>query len=675
MPEKEFDLYLSLLARMLRLTEAQKASIADELSDHLEERFHELVEAGVSREDAIRRALDDVGDAAGLANSFTHLSRQSRRRRLMRISVSSAVVLLLAAWSAVTFWPQQPGGMPGKLVVAQAEQPSAVPPSTSSVPPANADAIRCVDPRRFLPEGLKNVVREERKDITLKNLVQLIRKEAGLDCLFDKSHLEEEGITGDETVTLRNRLPLGLSLDHALENVNGVPLTWRLDSGVVFITTQVFADTVLESRIFNVEPLLARGYRTVRNAARNDLVSVLEDSTSGIWDHGDETGGSIDVVGNVVIVHQTARCLNEVACVLEALNTPARMLWLNRPVEDQPILEALQSRCPGATFSQLKLSEFIQYVGKEFNIPVKLDHAHLAQEGITGDELVNLEGVSNQTLTNVLRWILADVNGVPLQAIVDRGLLTITPQSYACSVLDHALLDVSDLLRIVEPEIVSQLITRQTTGIWQEQGEDGEGGTATVTPDGRLLVRQTDRVLNEILELIPRIRKELSLNGVQPRDPQRFETRYYRLPHTTARDLREVIPRHIAPESWATLPGQHDRGVISLVAVEETWIPPTNPEGSGGGFFQLSAIGEIPGNGLAGPAVDKPLRPDPMARSQSVLVIRQTVAVHQQIQAFINEVVHGNPDGPPKKSPVPPDFFEGGGGFGGGIPSQVIPGK
>jgi hypothetical protein len=54
MPEKEFEIYLSLLSKLLRLSPAQKAAISDELRDHMEERLETLIQAGVSREDAIK---------------------------------------------------------------------------------------------------------------------------------------------------------------------------------------------------------------------------------------------------------------------------------------------------------------------------------------------------------------------------------------------------------------------------------------------------------------------------------------------------------------------------------------------------------------------------------------------------------------------------------------------
>ena len=58
MSEKEFQLYLSLLGRFLRLRPGQRREIADELRDHLEERLEEISCQGFSRDEAVRRALE-----------------------------------------------------------------------------------------------------------------------------------------------------------------------------------------------------------------------------------------------------------------------------------------------------------------------------------------------------------------------------------------------------------------------------------------------------------------------------------------------------------------------------------------------------------------------------------------------------------------------------------------
>ena len=51
MSEQEFEAYLRLLGRFLRLTETQREAVRTELRDHMEERLRELLERGYSRDD------------------------------------------------------------------------------------------------------------------------------------------------------------------------------------------------------------------------------------------------------------------------------------------------------------------------------------------------------------------------------------------------------------------------------------------------------------------------------------------------------------------------------------------------------------------------------------------------------------------------------------------------
>ena len=93
MSEKDFELYLSLLSRFLRLKPGQRDEISDELRDHLEQRLDELTQQGHSREEAIRKALDEFGDAASLADHFTHIAHRRKRRLIMRCTLGSVGAL------------------------------------------------------------------------------------------------------------------------------------------------------------------------------------------------------------------------------------------------------------------------------------------------------------------------------------------------------------------------------------------------------------------------------------------------------------------------------------------------------------------------------------------------------------------------------------------------------
>src|SRR5437763_7272870 len=105
MSDHEFDNYLTLLSRLLRLSGKQRDQISDELRAHLEDRLEELKARGVSHEAAVRQALEEFGDAAGLAGQFVAISRNRKRRWLVRLTTFSVAATLLLAAGIVVFWP------------------------------------------------------------------------------------------------------------------------------------------------------------------------------------------------------------------------------------------------------------------------------------------------------------------------------------------------------------------------------------------------------------------------------------------------------------------------------------------------------------------------------------------------------------------------------------------
>src|SRR3954468_20998265 len=56
MSDREFENYLTLIGRLLRLSPAQREAIGEELRDHFESRLAELVERGLAHDEAVRIA-------------------------------------------------------------------------------------------------------------------------------------------------------------------------------------------------------------------------------------------------------------------------------------------------------------------------------------------------------------------------------------------------------------------------------------------------------------------------------------------------------------------------------------------------------------------------------------------------------------------------------------------
>src|SRR5215471_533632 len=106
MSDREFENYLTLIGRLLRLSAAQRDAIGAELRDHFESRLTELTSRGLSHDAAVQIALEEFGDAAGLAAQFSRIAQTRKRRFIMRCTLASAAALAVALVVAVSLWPE-----------------------------------------------------------------------------------------------------------------------------------------------------------------------------------------------------------------------------------------------------------------------------------------------------------------------------------------------------------------------------------------------------------------------------------------------------------------------------------------------------------------------------------------------------------------------------------------
>ena len=117
MSEREIENYIALVSSMLRLNKSQREEIGSELRDHLETRVEVLRNAGHAREKAMQMALEEFGDAAGLAVQFVSVVHEQRRRWIMRFATLSIVGVFLVIVFAFAMWPKDANfGGPTKTV-------------------------------------------------------------------------------------------------------------------------------------------------------------------------------------------------------------------------------------------------------------------------------------------------------------------------------------------------------------------------------------------------------------------------------------------------------------------------------------------------------------------------------------------------------------------------------
>jgi len=242
MPDREFEIYLSVLSRLLHLKPGQRDEIADELRDHLEERLAELTAEGVSQDAACRRALDELGDAAGLAAQFTHIAKRKSRRLIMRWTVGTILTACVVAVLANAFWPEVPEAPAPPMAAAQPGQNSspagkAVKPQKTGATKHAGDAASPVSQlEKKLAQPVDDVLWEE---ASVEQVLKSVATEIKTDILIDKSWFEENGYDPGSKITLvvgyakiSARTVLELVLERA--GMTDVAITFR--DGLIYLT-------------------------------------------------------------------------------------------------------------------------------------------------------------------------------------------------------------------------------------------------------------------------------------------------------------------------------------------------------------------------------------------------------------------------------------------------------
>jgi type II secretory pathway component GspD/PulD (secretin) len=676
MPEKEFELYLSLLGKLLRLSPQQKTSIEAELRDHFEERFEALVRSGVPRDQAIQRTLDEFGDVAGLAHDFTHLSRKHIRRRIMQgtaatVGVAAAVVI----W-ATLFRGPEPAVGPAPNVVAQDEPANAAnaqekQPSAATLDWPTVGQLEYIDPGQFVSEKLRKEIDVEFTGTPLRDVISYIAEITQLPILFDIPALNDQGITGDEEVSLVIlKTPTHTVLNLLLAEVSGVRLAWMEDAEVVQITTKHKADHTLRTQYHNVRDLLKNGFN------HDELTEGILEMTEGPWATIDGTGGSIAEFGDLLVVHQCQRTQIDVACFLAGLRSKAPVRLVGNLPADAKIRAALDEST-SIEFTGTPLRDVISYVSEIHHIPILFDVPALSDQSITGDEEVSLV-VNGIKLRSALQLLLESVNSVQLDVVVQNGLMIVTTKKKANQILLQTVFyDVSEITANdpVQMDKLEEIIQNQTEGYWESI--DGIGGVLRGLSPNLLACRQTRQAQDEVASVLGAIRDSLKAAGGDRSSitqyDTRLETRFYRMDAEAALDVARLIPSLIEPGTW--------KGVVGNV--------PTTPEQI---ELQVGAIDHLNAGRVlmqleSGAIVDQaekqpspgspPPTADPNAPTtdvadpkvvvipQQVLIITHKPAVLRQISRLLNSLLKsdrwpGAPNGANEKVKfIAPGYQEG----------------
>ena len=247
MSQHEFDQFLSLLNRLLRLSSSEREAISNELRDHLEERLTELLSQGVSRHKAIETALEEFGDAAGLAGEFVQIFRKQRRRWMMRMTLGTAAGLAVLAILTTAFWPHGRFGTSLDHIVAQDD--------VASVGQASLRAPTLDTSDRLAEAELRKRVDIDFIEIPFVEAIDALCSQVGLQFYLKEKHLEDEGISADASVSLSlDQIPVEMALELILEQLE---LTYIIRDGIILVTTPQDLENVAVVCVYNCRDLLA----------------------------------------------------------------------------------------------------------------------------------------------------------------------------------------------------------------------------------------------------------------------------------------------------------------------------------------------------------------------------------------------------------------------------------
>ncbi len=279
MSDHEFENYLTLISRFLRLSPTQREAIGEELRDHFESRLAELVSRGLSHDEAVRLALEEFGDAAGLAASFSSIIQTRRRRLIMRCTVASVAALAAAVVIAMAVWPDNHAGrVVGNAVAETKDKTDGSNPVAGELP--DQLTIQTED-------KLKKYVPADFVEIPLSEFLANISQTFGIQTYIHLNSLKDAAI--DPTA-----LPVTIHLSHVRGRMlldlvlSESGLGFMIRDGIVVVATKDWLRTQLETRVYDCRDILASdkaGPASATSAFESDSQqsAALVDSQFHYW--------------------------------------------------------------------------------------------------------------------------------------------------------------------------------------------------------------------------------------------------------------------------------------------------------------------------------------------------------------------------------------------------------
>ena len=486
---------------------------------------------------------------------------------------------------------------------------------------------KSVDPVKFLPAEVTAQLTVTFLNQSLRDVFRWIRTERSLDVLVDQRALAAEEILIGELITERlNDAPLYLLLDR----LRPMGIDWYFEDKAIHITTRTEADKRMTTIPYNLGDLLDAGYKP------DPLLHTIMLTSNGHWSNHDGDGGAAVFLGDVLFVRQTQASHLEISGLLSALRQHGRRTFILEPPQHELLRQKLNQPI-SVDFDEIPLNTAVEHLSELSGIDLRIDSNALSQEEIPDRLPISVKS-DVRPLSFVLQAALLDSQ---LTWIIESNVLWITTLTEQDKQWKTAVFDVRDLCRNgKESNGLMNALHTQTGGKWENI--DGEGGMMICPLPGVLVVRNNERILDDVLKLLEGYRTALRSSKPRPKEeanPKEILTRYYRLQKEVAIDLEEAIPELVQPDSWKSPDRPTAEGTIRYLSSSTDLEPAESSRRSGSD-------------------AQRPLERFPVR--MSVLIVRQSRENHQQIEKIIQKTLHGD-------TPEQQSQGTGMGGMGGGM--------
>jgi hypothetical protein len=241
MSNDEFESWLSLVGRLLGLSERQRNQISEELRDHLESRVSDLVEEGMERQAAILKAVEEFGDAAVLAKNLQSVSLNNRKRWMMRFMTLATAGLFMVAVLTMAMWPEKARfGSPSQSVAQQQTETgdnpfgsseSSAEPLPPKPKPGNIEPSKRTQAKLSIRKALDQPVDLVYDSVPFGDVCEQLTRDWGFNIVIDGNL---DGMLDGDTEVSANLvgLPLSQSLRTTLKAVDA---TYAIKDGVLLI--------------------------------------------------------------------------------------------------------------------------------------------------------------------------------------------------------------------------------------------------------------------------------------------------------------------------------------------------------------------------------------------------------------------------------------------------------